>query len=70
MKPPECLEHFLNTFFLRYGMKDYEIALKDLNKLKEMEPDDKSVINELTKVKKAFTNYNNEQKKKYAKMFK
>jgi tetratricopeptide (TPR) repeat protein len=53
----------------RFGLNDYELAVSDLTKLKELEPHDKSVILELTKVKKAMQEYCKKEKKLYGKMF-
>ncbi len=53
----------------RFGLKDYDLALQDLNKVKNLQPDDKSVVAELEKVKKARQRYVDEEKALYSKMF-
>ena len=54
----------------RFGMKDYDLALKDLNVVSKMEPTDKAVANELVKVKKAKQIHVEKEKSMYGKMFK
>ena len=54
----------------RFGLKDYDEALKDLQKVKALEPNDTGVANEIIKVKKAKQSYAEKEKKLYGKMFK
>lgn len=54
----------------RLGRQDYELALKDLNAAREIEPNDKGVAGEIAKVKKAQQMYKEKEKNIYAKMFK
>jgi hypothetical protein len=46
------------------------MALQDLTKAKEIEPNDKSVAAEIAKVKKAQLKYKETEKNIYSKMFK
>ena len=54
----------------RYGMKDFELALKDLSVVNKLEPNDKAVANEMVKVKKAKQKQTEKEKSMYGKMFK
>ena len=54
----------------RFGKGDYDLALQDLNRARELEPNDKGVLNEITKVKKAKQVSVEKEKKLYGKMFK
>ncbi|TRY75446.1 hypothetical protein TCAL_08367 [Tigriopus californicus] len=54
----------------QFGMKDYDLAIQDLMRAKELEPNDKGVANELVKVKKVKQQYMEKEKTLYGKMFK
>jgi peptidyl-prolyl isomerase D len=54
----------------RLGRQDFEMALQDLNRAKEIEPNDKGLAAELAKVKKAQLQYKEKEKSLYSKMFK
>ena len=54
----------------RIGRQDFELAIQDLLKVKEIEPNDKGVALELAKVKKAQQQYKEKEKSLYSKMFK
>jgi hypothetical protein len=51
-------------------MKDFDLAIKDLNAVSKMEPSDKAIANELIKVKKAKQMHVEKEKSMYGKMFK
>lgn len=51
------------------GKRDYDLALIDLNKAKELEPNDKGIQNEIAKTKKAKMEYAKKEKQMYSKMF-
>merc|ERR1712213_189382 len=52
------------------GMNDFDGALKDLQKVRELQPDDKGVLNEIARAKKAKLDMVQKEKKLYSKMFK
>ena len=52
------------------GKKDYDLALADFNKAKELEPNDRGILNEIAKVKKAKLEYAQKEKAMYSKLFK
>jgi len=52
-----------------FGLMEYDLALADLGKVKEMEPEDKGILNEINKVKKAKNVYLQKEKSIYTKMF-
>ena len=54
----------------RLGRQDFELALQDLARVKELEPNDKGVAAEFGKVKKAQQQYKEKEKSLYSKMFK
>ncbi len=54
----------------RLGLQDFDLAIQDLAKVKEIEPNDKGVASELAKVKKAQLQYKEKEKSIYSKMFK
>ena len=54
----------------RSGRQDFELAVQDLARVKEIEPTDKGVAAELAKVKKAQQQYKEKEKSIYSKMFK
>ncbi len=51
------------------GKKDYDLALGDFNKARQLEPTDKGIVNEIAKTKKAKMEYAQKEKKMYSKMF-
>ena len=53
-----------------FGMRDYGLALQDLQRARELQPEDKKVLNELDKVKKAYLEMTRKEKDIYSKMFK
>jgi peptidyl-prolyl isomerase D len=53
----------------RFQRKEFDEAIKDLNRARELEPNDKGVLNELAKVKKAKQAYGMKEKDLYGKMF-
>ena len=52
------------------GMKDFDAALQDLQKARELQPEDKGVLNEIARAKKAKLDMVQKEKQLYAKMFK
>ena len=52
------------------GMNDFDGALKDLQKVRELQPDDKGVLNEIARAKKAKLDMVKKEKQLYSKMFK
>jgi len=52
------------------GMKDYEAALVDLQKARELQPEDKGVLNEIARAKKMKLDMVKKEKEIYSKMFK
>ncbi|XP_064610177.1 peptidyl-prolyl cis-trans isomerase D-like isoform X1 [Liolophura sinensis] len=66
--PNNAKAHFRKGQAL-HALQDWDKALQALNKAKTLEPDDKGIVKEIEKVKKTITEYNNKQKKLYAKMF-
>merc|ERR1712136_545496 len=52
------------------GMNDFDGALKDLQKVRELRPDDKGVLNEIARAKKAKLDMVKKEKQLYSKMFK
>ena len=52
------------------GMNDYDAALKDLQKVRELQPEDKGVLNEIARAKKMKLDMVQKEKKLYSKMFK
>ncbi len=53
----------------RGGSKDYDLALKDLVRARELEPADKSVLSEYARIKKLRQKSVDEEKSFYARMF-
>ena len=53
----------------RMGQEEYDLAIKDLNLLKNLEPNDKNVLNELIKARKAKNVLLEKEKKIFQKMF-
>ena len=51
------------------GRRDYDLALEDFNQAKTLDPNDKGILNEIAKVKKAKLDYAQKEKKMYGKMF-
>jgi len=51
------------------GKKDYDLAMEDLNKAREFEPNDKGIMQEIAKTKKAKVAYAQKEKQMYSKMF-
>jgi len=51
------------------GRRDYDLALEDFNQAKTLDPNDKGILNEIAKVKKAKADYAQKEKKMYGKMF-
>ncbi len=49
--------------------KDYELALKDLKKALELEPNDKAIIAEINRVRKEWREYIKVEKEMCGKMF-
>lgn len=70
----EIDEHNVKALFrrgqARSGMQDFDQALKDFARVKEIEPNDKGAIAEIAKVKKAQLQYKEKEKSLYSKMFK
>jgi len=70
----EVQESNSKAFFRRgqalLGMNDFDGALKDLQKVRELQPDDKGVLNEIARAKKAKLDMVQKEKKLYSKMFK
>ena len=54
----------------RFGIKDYNLAIKDLTEVNKLEPNDRAVASELIKVKKAKQMSVEKEKNMYGKMFK
>jgi peptidyl-prolyl isomerase D len=52
------------------GKRDFDLALKDLVRANELVPEDKGVLNEIARVKKAKLVYAQKEKEMYGKMFK
>ena len=52
------------------GMNDFDAALKDLQKVRELQPEDKGVLNEIARAKKAKLEMVKKEKQLYSKMFK
>ena len=52
------------------GMNDFYAALKDLQKVRELQPEDKGVLNEIARAKKAKLEMVKKEKQLYSKMFK
>ena len=52
------------------GMNDFDAALQDLQKVRELQPDDKGVLNEIARAKKAKLDMVKKEKQLYSKMFK
>ena len=52
------------------GKRDYDLALTDLSKARHLEPNDKGILNEIAKVKKAKVDYKQKEKQMYGKLFK
>lgn len=53
-----------------FGRNDYDLALRDMNRAKELEPGDKGIAAELTKLKKARQKSIAKERDLYEKMFK
>ena len=51
-------------------LNDFDGALKDLQKVRELQPDDKGVLNEIARAKKAKLDLVKKEKQLYSKMFK
>ena len=53
------------------GKNDYDIAIENLSKARELEPNDKGILNEIARVKKTKTEYAKKEKEMWAgKLFK
>ncbi len=52
------------------GLKDYDLALKDLMRAKELAPGDKSILGEIVKVRELRQKYVDVEKTIYGRMFK
>lgn len=68
LKPQEAKGYFRksNVYF---AMQDYEKALEELSKAKNLEPSNPDIINEIVKVKKAREEYRKNSTKMYGKIF-
>lgn len=53
----------------RIEMKDFDEAIVDLNKARDLEPEDKALAKELARAKKAKLDYVQAEKRMYSKMF-
>ena len=53
-----------------FGNKDYDLAMADLNKANELEPNEKGILQEIAKTKKAKMAYAQKVKQMYGKLFK
>ena len=53
-----------------FGNKDYDLAMADLNKANELEPNEKGILQEIAKTKKAKLDYAQKEKQMYSKLFK
>lgn len=51
------------------GKRDYDWALIDLNKARQLEPNDKGILNEIAKTKKAKMEYAKKERAMYSKLF-
>lgn len=51
------------------GMQEYSKALEDLNKAQSLQPNDKTIANQIVKIKHAKNAYVQKEKKMYSKMF-
>jgi len=51
------------------GKADYDLAMIDFNRARELEPNDKGILQEIAKTKKAKLEYAQKEKKMYSKMF-
>jgi len=66
---------FVKAYYRRgqcyLGRNDYDIAIENLSKARELEPNDKGILNEIAKVKKTKTEYAKKEKEMWAgKLFK
>ena len=52
------------------GMNDFDAALQELQKVRELQPNDKGVLNEIARAKKAKLDMVKKEKQLYSKMFK
>jgi len=52
------------------GMNDFDAALEDLQKARELQPEDKGVLNEIARAKKAKLDMVKKERQLYSKMFK
>jgi len=53
-----------------FGMKEFDGALQELHKAQRMQPEDKSILAEITRTKKAKLEVVNKEKQLYSRMFK
>ena len=67
---PDNLKAIYRRGQARFGMKEYDLALQDLNFVRRAEPGDKAVAAELARVKKARQASVEKEKSMYGKMFK
>ena len=69
----EIQENNVKALFRRgqcyLGKRDYDLALEDFNTAKNLEPNDKGILGEIAKVKKAKLEYAQKEKKMFSKMF-
>jgi len=49
---------------------EYDLALNDLSKARDLEPNDKGISNEMARVKKVKMEYAKKEKQMYGKLFK
>lgn len=52
-----------------FALKDYDAALKDLKQAAAVAPNNKAVLNLMEQVNACRTNYNDQQKRRLAKLF-
>lgn len=53
----------------KLSLGDFEKALEDFTAVREIEPDNKAALNQVTVCKQKIKNYNEQQKKVFANMF-
>jgi len=65
---------FVKAYYRRgqcyLGKNEYGLALDDLSKARDLEPNDKGILNEIARVKKVKTEYAKKEKQMYGKLFK
>jgi len=65
---------FVKAYYRRgqcyLGKNEYDLALNDLSKARDLEPNDKGILNEMARVKKVKMEYAKKEKQMYGKLFK